>query len=57
MTGMTQDERMRNYFMRRAVELLERAKAAEQEGDIVRQLDLEERVAKYWAISRGRDLW
>jgi hypothetical protein len=47
------DQRLHDYFLRRAIELLEKAKAAEQEGDVVRQMDLEARVAQYWAIARG----
>jgi hypothetical protein len=41
--------RLSDYFINRALELLEDAKA---EADPIRKLDIEARVARYWEISR-----
>lgn len=46
------DKRLSDYFIRRAIELLEAAKA---ENDPIRKLDIEARVARYWAIARTGD--
>jgi hypothetical protein len=44
------DERLQEYFYRRALDFLEQAKA---ENDPIRRLDLEARIATYWRIARG----
>jgi hypothetical protein len=52
MTIDADDKRLANYFIRRAIELLELAKA---EHDPIRKLDIEARVARYWAIAKTGD--
>jgi hypothetical protein len=46
------ERRLRDYFLNRALELLEEAKGAE-EAEL--KYELEERVAGYWRIARGHD--
>jgi hypothetical protein len=43
------DQRLSDYFMARAIDLLEEAK---RENDPLRKLDTEQRVARYWSLAR-----
>lgn len=43
------DRRLSSYFISRAIELLEDAKA---ENNPIRRLDIKSRVAEYWRIAK-----
>ena len=46
---MSREERLTNYFLTRAIEMLEAAKA---EKDEERRCNLEQRCAGYWKIAK-----
>jgi len=49
MNDNSDDRRLASYFLRRAVDMIEDARA---ETDPVRRLDLEKRISDYWRIAK-----